>query len=184
MAMTEWDATLVVPVSPRRDHIRGPEDAPLTLVEYGDFECPHCGAAHGMVEDVRAQLGDRLRFVYRHFPLTTLHPHAERAAEAAEAAGRQEAFWAMHDVLFEHQQRLSDRDLITYANAIGIDIEQFSDDLMKHQHVTRVRHDFLGGVRSGVRGTPTFFVNGVRYDDEWDAASLVAALERDSDVEA
>jgi protein-disulfide isomerase len=183
MRRSDRSTPLALPVSPRRDHIRGPVDAPLTLVEYGDFECPSCRAAHDVVEDVRAQLGDQVRFVYRHFPLTSLHRHAERAAQAAEAAARQGAFWPMHDGLFAHQDRLTDRDLLTLASSIGLELEEFGDDLMRHVHATHVRDDFTSGVRSGVAGTPTFFVNGVRHDLDWDATTLIAALERDADVE-
>src|SRR3954469_11553533 len=123
MTMTSWKSTLVLPVSPERDHIRGPEDAPVTLLEYGDYECPYCGAAHAIVAAVRQAMGDRLRFVFRHFPLTTMHPHAETAAEAAEAAGAQRNFWGMHDMLYENQQQLDVRHLLLYAETLGIDLQ-------------------------------------------------------------
>ena len=168
---------LVLPVSEARDHIRGPRKAPLTLVEYGDFECPHCGAAHPVVEAVRRRLGDQMRFVYRHFPLVNLHPHAEPAAEAAEAAGAQHRFWEMHDLLFEHQDMLEPRDLLAYAHAIPLDVARFVAELEGGIHAPRVQEDFLGGVRSGVNGTPTFFINGTRYDGPRDVESMVAALE-------
>jgi len=167
---------LTVPVS-GRDHIRGPVTATLTLLEYGDFECPYCGAAHPILEEVRALLGPRLRFVYRHFPLTNVHPHAESAAEAAEAAGAQGRFLEMHDRLFEHQDALEDEDLVAHADALGLDVERFVEELADGVHAPRVRQDFLSGVRSGVNGTPSFYINGVRYNGQYDLASLLAALE-------
>jgi protein-disulfide isomerase len=178
MNMTEWEAVLALPVSPARDHIRGPVDAPVTLLEYGDYECPYCGAAHGIVNAIRARMGDRLRFAYRHFPLTTMHPNAEPAAEAAEAAGAQGKFWAMHDVLFENQQQLAAPYLLAYADALGLDLARFGSQLAERVHYPKVREDFMSGVRSGVNGTPTFYVNGRRHDGSWDAGSLLAALQR------
>ena len=166
---------LSVPVS-ERDHVHGPDDAPVTLVEYGDFECPHCGAAHAIVRQIQAMLGDNLRFVFRHFPLTQIHPHAEPAAEAAEAAGAQGQFWEMHDTLFENQPALDGSDLVAYAEDLGLDLEQFVTELERRVHQPRVREDFMSGVRSGVNGTPSFFINGVRHDGPWDAESLVLAL--------
>jgi protein-disulfide isomerase len=168
---------LVLPVSEGRDHIRGPRKAPVTLVEYGDFECPHCGQAHPVVEAVRRRLGDQMRFVYRHFPLVNAHPHAEAAAEAAEAAGAQHRFWEMHDLLFEHQDMLEDRDLLAYAQAIPLDIPRFVAEVGGGIYAPRVHEDFLSGVRSGVNGTPTFFINGARYDGPRDVESIVAAFE-------
>jgi formate-nitrite transporter family protein len=166
---------LVEPVT-KADHIAGPMDAPLTLVEYGDFECPHCRAAHPAVKQIQALLGDTLRFVYRHFPLTQIHPHAAHAAEASESAAEQGAFWEMHDIIFENQDALTNRDLIRYAAAIEIDAEQVAKDLAAGTWEPRVRRDFLSGVRSGVNGTPTFFINGIRHDGPIDLQSLVAAL--------
>ena len=177
MTATRFEALLAVPVSDA-DHIRGPVRAPVTLVEYGDYECPYCGAAAPIVDEVQQLMADRLRFVFRHFPITTLHPHAEQAAEAAEAAGAQDAFWEMHDLLFENQDRLGYRDLLTYAGALDLDVNRFQRELEGRVHADRVRDDFMGGVRSGVSGTPTFFINGVRHDGGWDLASLGAALER------
>jgi protein-disulfide isomerase len=149
----------------------------VTLVEYGDFECPHCGAAHPVVTALLERLGRRVRFVFRHFPLTMVHPHAQHAAEAAEAAGAQGRFWEMHDVLFENQELLSDRDLQSHAAALGLDIGRFSSELASHVHTPRVREDFLSGVRSGVNGTPTFFVNGVRHDGSYEFDSLLESIE-------
>jgi protein-disulfide isomerase len=136
----------------------------VTLVEYGDFECPHCGRAHPILKAVQRRLGDRLRFVYRHFPLTQAHPHAEHAAQAAEAAGQQGKFWAMHDMLFENQQALGDEDLLAYAEQSGVDPESVATALAAGTFAAKVRQDFMSGVRSGVNGTPTFFINGVRDD--------------------
>jgi protein-disulfide isomerase len=167
---------LTLPVGPR-DHAEGPADAPVTLVEYGDYECPHCGRAYPIVKEVQRRLGSRLRFVFRNFPLAESHPHALHAAEAAEGAAVQGRFWEMHDTLFEHQQALDDRDLIGYAAALGLDDARLGEELRMHAHAARVREDFSSGVRSGVNGTPTFFLNGFRYDDRWDAETLVEALE-------
>jgi protein-disulfide isomerase len=178
MSSTEWEAVLTVPVSEDRDHVQGPADAAVTLVEYGDYECPYCGAAYPIVKEVQARMGERLRFVFRNFPITTSHPHAEQAAEAAEAAASQERFWEMHDVLFENQRRLGDPDLHAYAEELGLDVERFDKDLAEHVHTPRVREDFMSGVRSGVNGTPTFYINGVRHDDSYEVDTLLAALER------
>jgi protein-disulfide isomerase len=158
------------------DHSQGPDDAPVTLVEFGDFECPHCGRAYGVLKEVQSALGDRLRFVYRHFPITTSHPHAQHAAEAAEAAAAQGKFWEMHDALFEHQHALDDNHLVEYAGMIGIDVRRFASDLRTHKYAQDVREDFRSGIISGVNGTPTFFINGLRYDYSWDAQTLIEAL--------
>jgi len=168
---------LVLPVTPERDHIRGPVTAPITLLEYGDYECPYCGAAHPIVQEVRRRMGKRLCFVYRHFPLTNVHPHAELAAEAAEGAGAQGRFWEMHDRLFEHQDALSDEALVAHADALGLDVERFARELAAGAHAPKVRQDFMSGVRSGVNGTPCFYINGVRYDGQYDLASLLGAVE-------
>jgi protein-disulfide isomerase len=178
MSTTGWQSELTVPVSPDRDHIQGPVDAPATLVEYGDFQCPYCGKAYPIVKEVRARMGDRLCFVFRNFPITTSHQYAEQAAEAAEAAAAQGKFWEMHDVLFENQTRLTDADLRRYADGVGLDLERFDADMARHAYAERVREDFMGGVRSGVNGTPTFYVNGARHDDAYDVETLVGALER------
>jgi protein-disulfide isomerase len=178
MSRTEWGAALTVPVSADRDHVQGRAEAPVTLVEYGDYECPYCGAAYPIVKEVQARLGEKLRFVFRNFPITTSHPHAQQAAEAAEAAASQDRFWEMHDVLFENQKRLRDPDLRDYAEQLGLDLEKFDEDLAEHVHAARVREDFMSGVRSGVNGTPTFYINGARHDDSYDADTLLAALQR------
>jgi protein-disulfide isomerase len=178
MSRTQWEAKLVLLVSEDRDHLQGPPDAAVTLVEYGDYECPFCGAAYPIVKDVQARMGSRLRFVFRNFPITTSHPHAEQAAETAEAAAAQGRFWEMHDLLYENQRRLGDQDLRGYAQQLGLDLESFDSELAEHAHAARVREDFMSGVRSGVNGTPTFYVNGTRYDDPYDEETLLAALER------
>lgn len=167
---------LVRDVEPGRDHILGPTDAPLTLVEYGDFECPFCGRATGVVREVREQLGDDLRYVFRHLPLPEVHEHAELAARASEAAAAQGAFWPMHDLLFEHQGRLQVEDLISYAATLGLDVEQFARDLGDERHAARVREDVADAEASGAHGTPTFYVNGQRHSGPWDAQRLRSAL--------
>lgn len=174
--MIRYQPHLVMPVGPR-DHLRGPDTAPLTLLEYGDFECPYCGAAHPVVLAVRRSLGKLLRTAFRHFPLHNVHPHAQLAAEAAEAAGSQAKFWEMHDQLFENQHALDAGSLVAHARKIGLDLKQFSHELNAGTHTARVREDFLSGVRSGVNGTPAFYINGVRYDGPADVASMVMALE-------
>jgi protein-disulfide isomerase len=178
VSTTEWEAVLTVPVAEDRDHIQGPADAEVTLVEYGDFECPYCGGAYPIIKEVQARMGDRLRFVFRNFPISTSHPHAEQAAEAAEAAAGQGRFWQMHDLLFENQRRLRDQDLRAYAEQAGLDLQQFDTELAEHVHAARVREDFMSGVRSGVNGTPTFFINGVRHDGSYEVEALLAALDR------
>jgi protein-disulfide isomerase len=178
MSTTQWDPVLAVAVDDDRDHIQGPANAAVTLVEYGDYECPYCGAAYPIVKELQARMGDRLKFVFRNFPITTSHPHAEQAAEAAEAAAAQGRFWEMHDLLYENQRRLRDQDLHAYAEQLGLDVEQFDKDLAEHVHASRVREDFMSGVRSGVNGTPSFYVNGSRHDDSYDLETLLAALER------
>jgi len=178
VSTTGWQSELTVPVDADRDHIQGPADAPATLVEYGDFQCAYCGKAYPIVKEVQARMGHRLRFVFRNFPITTSHRYAEQAAEAAEAAGAQGRFWDMHDVLFENQRRLADDDLRGYAERLGLDLDRFDADISAHTYAERVREDFMGGVRSGVNGTPTFYVNGARHDDAYDVETLVGALER------
>jgi protein-disulfide isomerase len=174
MMFGQQTATLVVPVS-RRDHVKGSLDAPVVLVEYGDYECPYCREAHFYMQRVEPMLGDLHCFAFRNFPLTTVHPHAEQAAKAAEAAGAQGKFWEMHDTLFENQDALDDLSLLAYARHIGLDIDRFGLDMVEHVHARRVREDFLSGVKSGVNGTPTFFINGVRHDGGYD--TLLEAIE-------
>jgi protein-disulfide isomerase len=177
VSTTQWEAVLTLPVSEDRDHIQGQTDAPVTLVQYGDYQCPYCGAAYPIIKQAQARMGPRLRFVFRNFPITTSHPHAERAAEAAEAAAAQGAFWPMHDMLYENQKHLADADLRSYAERLGLDVERFDKEMAEHVHADRVHEDFLSGVRSGVNGTPTFYINGIRHDDDYDLETLLAALE-------
>ncbi|MDA4114866.1 MAG: thioredoxin domain-containing protein [Thaumarchaeota archaeon] len=168
-------------VSPERDHIAGPAAVPLTLVEYGDYQCPYCGAAYPEVKIVQKKLGPRLRFVFRNFPITSAHPFAMRAAETAEAASAQGKFWEMHDFLYEHQDTLGDdQPALTFARSIGLDVRRIAKELDLHTYIDRIKEDFMGGVRSGVNGTPTFFVNGARHDGPPVAEYLLAALESSS----
>src|SRR6267378_7702157 len=166
---------LVLPLADR-DHIQGPINAPFALVEYGDYECPYCGEAYPIVKALQERLGDRLCFAFRNFPLANAHPHAEHAAEAAEAAGAQGKFWEMHDLLFENQDALEDEDLAQYAEALGLDARRLMSEVLAGAHTTRVREDFRSGARGGVNGTPTFFINGLRYDGAPDFDSMLAAL--------
>ena len=158
------------------DHADGPANAAVTLVEFGDFECSHCGEAHLIVKEIQRRLKGKLRFVFRNFPLTHTHQHALPAAEAAEAAAAQGKFWQMHDALFEHQRRLGDRQLVRYAAMIGLNGARFAADMETHAHQGRVQEHVDSGLSSGVHATPTFFINGVRYDQSWDVDSLTAAL--------
>ena len=178
MSTTQWGAVLTLPVTEDRDHIQGPAEAPVTFVEYGDYECPYCGAAYPIIKEVQARMGERLRFVFRNFPITTSHPHAEQAAEAAEAAAAQDRFWEMHDLLYENQSRLGEEHLRSYAEVLELDVRTFDQELADHVHEARVREDFMSGVRSGVNGTPTFYVNGARHDGSYEVETLLAVLER------
>ena len=169
---------LTPPVSDR-DHVRGPATAAVTLVEYGDYECPYCGSAYPIVQALRRRLGARLRFVFRNFPLAEVHPHARHAAEAAEAAAEQDKFWEMHDALFENQSALEDDQLVATARRLRLDAARVAEALEAGTFAKRVRDDFRGGVKSGVNGTPTFFINGWRYDGSWaDERAFHAALEQ------
>ena len=156
---------LTFPVGPN-DHIQGPETAPITLVEYGDFECPHSKRAVSIVRELQRELGDRIRFVFRHFPLIK-HPHAERASEAAEAAAAQGKFWEMYETLFENQYALEADDLAGYAKALGLDADRFKQELKRHTHLPRVKEDVRSGVESAATGTPEFFVNGVIHTGDY-----------------
>jgi protein-disulfide isomerase len=167
---------LTVPIS-ARDHARGPIDARLSIVEYGDYECPYCGLAYPVTTEITRRYGDSLCFVFRHFPIANAHPHALLAAEAAEAAGTQGKFWEMHDRLFQHQDALDDEMLVYHALQIGLDAEWFISDLTGHVHLDRIREDLSSGARSGVNATPTFFTNGIRHDGPPDLRSLIVTLE-------
>jgi NhaA family Na+:H+ antiporter len=169
-------ATLTPAVDPERDHVRGAPGASVTLVEYGDFQCPYCGDAYPVVRSILERHGDRLRFVFRHMPLRDLHPRAQAAAEAAEAAAAQGRFWEMHDRLFSHQLALSDAELRGHAEAIGLDVERFDRELREGIHAARVEEDHRGGVLSGIPSTPRFFVNGVIHLGSATRAGLEAAI--------
>ncbi len=172
----EESPKLTQPVS-ARDHAEGPADPPLTLVEYGDYQCPYCGAAYPVIKRLQKTLGKKLRFVFRNFPLTQAHPYAQIAAEAAEAAALQGKFWEMHDLLFERQTSLNPEIIPTWANGIGLNVEQFGNDIKEGVVEKRIKEDRQSGIRSGVNGTPTFFINGIRYDGSHDYNSLLAALQ-------
>jgi Na+/H+ antiporter NhaA len=166
---------LAAPVDPDRDHVRGPQDAPVTVLEYGDLQCPYCGQAEAVIRELLAGRGD-IRYVWRHLPLSDVHPDAQLAAEAAEAAARQGAFWPMHDLLFGHQDALRTGDLIRYAGELGLDVERFRRDLRSHAGAARVAEDVDSADLSGVSGTPTFFINGRRHYGAYDMATLSAAV--------
>lgn len=165
---------------PDRDHLQGPIDAPIKLLEYGDYECPYCGQAYPVVKEIQKRLGKRLCFVFRNFPLTNSHPHAEHAAEAAEAAGAQGRFWEMHDELFENQEALEDEDLAGYAAALGLDAQRLMSEVSSGAHGLRVREDFHSGARNGVNSTPSFFINGLRYNGMVEFEEFLAALTGES----
>ncbi len=176
--MNNSDSPGLTPPVSERDHSKGSDNAPVTLVEYGDFECPDCGRAYPIVTELQKRLGDRLRFVYRHYPLMEMHPHAEHAAEVAEAAGAQGKFWQMYDYLFQHQKELDDAHLQTDAEVVGLDVERFDREMTDEAYVRRVEEDIESGDQSGVEGTPTFFINGAPYEDSYDLETFQAALER------
>ncbi|MFG2059208.1 DsbA family protein [Micromonospora sp. NPDC048930] len=169
-------ARLRIPVT-ETDHARGPADAPVTIVEYGDFQCRFCGAAYRNLAEVLRQRADTVRLVYRHFPIANVHPYAENAAEAAEAAGRRERFWEMHDWLYEHQDQLDPVHLSLGVEQLGLPPEEVGAEVGRQAHADRVRRDFVGGIRSGVNATPTLFVNEVRHDGGYDLADLLAAVD-------
>ncbi|MCI4062032.1 DsbA family protein [Micromonospora sp. R77] len=159
------------------DHARGPVDAPVTIVEYGDFQCPFCGAAHRNLTELLRQRGELVRLVYRHFPIANVHPYAESAAEATEAAGRRGRFWELHDWLYEHQDQLDPVHLSLGVEQLGLPPDEVSAEVDQRVHADRVRQDFVGGIRSGVNASPTLFVNDDRYDGGYDLADLLAAVD-------
>jgi protein-disulfide isomerase len=168
---------LTLPVG-ARDHADGPPDAPLVLVEYGDYQCPYCGAAYPVVKRIQQHLRGRLRFVFRNFPITNAHPRAQWAAESAEAAAAQGKFWEMHDYLYEHQASFGDEAFFAqFERKLKLDMAQLEREVAEHVYSVRIQEDFMSGVRSGVNGTPTFFLNGRRYDGSPEFAPLVAGLE-------
>lgn len=163
--------SLKPPVSDQ-DHMQGNPRAVVELVEYGDYQCPHCGKAYPLIKAMQLKFGDDLKFVFRNFPLSEIHPQAQMAAVAAEAAGRQGRFWEMHDIIFENQADLRTSSLIEYARAIGLDTDQFKADIDDETFLKKVEADFESGVRSGVNGTPSFFINGDKYNQYWDEDQL------------
>jgi protein-disulfide isomerase len=165
---------LILPVS-RRDHCQGSFTADIALVQYGDYQCPACQAVHRMIQSIQQQLGDRLQFVFRHFPQSHIHPEAHHAAEAAEAAASQNKFWEMHTHLFAHQSQLADSDLVEYAIALHLDVNQFLHEMATDCHMVRVQEDIESGIQSNVTQTPTFFINDRKYSDD---LSLNTLLER------
>ena len=171
----QGDLTLAVG---ERDHSQGGAKAPVTLVEYGDYECPHCGRAYPIIKAVAKRMGDQLRFVFRNFPLNNAHPNAELAAETAEAAGAQGKFWEMHDALYENQAQLGQDLVMELAQSLKLDTTRFLDDLRSRKFQARVKEDFMSGVRSGVNGTPGLFINGIRFEESWDEENLLAALKQ------
>jgi protein-disulfide isomerase len=165
-------------VDPERDHIRGAPDAPVTLIEYGDYECPYCGQAEEVIRELLASHGDDVRYVWRHLPLNDVHPSAQLAAEAAEAAAAQGQFWPMHDMLIDHQDELRPMHLRHYAEEVGLDVERFRDELRRREHLPRVADDVASADASGVAGTPSFFINGRRHEGAYDIAALTEAVRR------
>ena len=161
---------------PDRDHIQGPVDAPIQLVEYGDYECSYCGEAYPVVKEIQERLGKRLCFAFRNFPLGNSHPHAQHAAEVAEAAAAHGRFWEMHDLLYENQDALEDEDLAQYASALHLDARRLMSDVMAGTYSSRVREDFRSGARQGVNGTPSFFINGVLYNGTTGVEEMLLAL--------
>jgi len=169
---------LTVPVNIGTDHIRGSIDAPITIVEYGDYECPYTGGAYPVVKEIMKQFDERIYFVFRNFPLNDIHPHAQHAAEAAEAAAAQDKFWQMHNYLFEHQKALDDAHLFEYAKKVGLDIDKFKKEMSEHVYAPLINKSLKSGIDSSVEGTPTFFINGERYEDSWDLATLTSFLNK------
>ena len=168
--------SLKIPVG-EQDHIQGPATAKCTLVEYGDYECPHCGHAYPIVKRIQKHFGKKLRFVFRNFPLNEMHPHAESAAETAEFAGSKGKFWEMHDLLFENQESLGGALYTKLAKDIGLSADDLGRSLEKREFLAHVKSDFTGGVRSGVNGTPTFFFLGERYDGSFEYEDLLGAIQ-------
>jgi protein-disulfide isomerase len=160
------------------DHVQGSSDAPITVVEYGDYQCPSCGDAYLRIKQLQKQLGHKVRFVYRNFPLKSVHPYAEFAAESAESAGAHGKFWEMHDGIYENQETLGEELIVGLANKMGLDSKNFQEDLETHKFAEHVKKDFMGGVRSGVNGTPGIFINGNFYNGDLDKESVLAFVDR------
>ncbi len=159
------------------DHIQGNKNAVIELVEYGDYQCPHCGRAYPIIKNIQKKLGDKIKFIFRNFPLSEIHPNAINAAVAAEAASAQDKFWEMHDIIFENQGHLGDVDLIEYAASLGLNIEQFEADFQKLKYLEKIESDFDSGIRSGVNGTPSFFINGEKYNGSWEEKDFLKHLQ-------
>lgn len=169
-------ASRLKPAVSSKDHMQGAKNAPVELVEYGDYQCPHCGRAHPIIKKVQKAMGDNLKFVFRNFPLSDPHPDAFNAAVAAEAAALQHKFWEMHDIIYENQERLDWGSLLGYAKKTGLDLAAFKTDIEKDSVIGKVEDDFESGIRSGVNGTPSFFINGEKYEGSWDAYELMGYL--------
>jgi protein-disulfide isomerase len=169
---------LTVPVNVGTDRIRGSINAPITIVEYGDYECPYTGMAYPVVKEVMMRFDEKVYFVFRNFPLRDIHPHAQHAAEAAEAAAAQDKFWQMHDYLFEHRKALDDHRLVEYAQEVGLNIDKFKKEMSGHIYAPLINKSLKSGIESGVEGTPTFFINGERYEDAWDLDTLSSFLKK------
>lgn len=168
---------LKIPVT-KEDHIQGDNNAPLTLVEYGDYECPYCGAAYPIIKRIQKHFGKRLRFVFRNFPIVESHPNAGIAAMTAEFAAKYNKFWEMHDILYEHQDALDLPDLLSYAKSLGLSISELQQAIENETFADKIKNDFMGGVRSGVNGTPGFFINGHFHNGSFEYEDLLAALEQ------
>ena len=160
-----------------RDHIQGNKNAPIELVEYGDYQCPHCGRAYPIIKSIQERMGDRLKFIFRNFPLTEIHPEAFGAALAAEAAAHQDKFWEMHDIIFEHQRHLQAENILQYAKRVGLNMAIFSKDIQQQLFIDKVEDDIESGIRSGVNGTPSFYVNGAKYNGSWEEEDFVEFLQ-------
>ena len=167
-ALRRESRKLITPINIGTDHVRGSIDAPISIVEYGDYECPYTGMAYPIVKEMMKQFNNKVYFVFRNFPLNDIHPHAQHAPEAAEVAAAQDRFWQMHDYLFEHQKALDDNHLLQYAGKLGLDINKFKKEVTEHTYAPLIEESLKSGIDSGVQGTPTFFVNGERYEDSWD----------------
>lgn len=176
MSAANSTVDLVLPVG-QRDHVQGLLTAPVVLVEYGDYQCPYCAQATGVIQELQYQLGDRLCYVFRHFPLTELHPQALRAAEAAEAAAAQNQFWQMHYCLLSYQSALNETDLLQYARDLELNIERFEHDINSNQRLHHIQEDIKTGIDSRVDSTPTFFINEIRYVGSWDLSTLMNVIE-------
>jgi len=165
------------PAVSNRDHITGNANAAVELVEYGDYQCPHCGHAHPIIKSILQTIGKDIKFVFRNFPLQEMHPDAVTAAVSTEAAALQDKYWEMHDTVFEHQNHLSANHLFQYAEQTGLGMQQFATDIQKDELLDKVQNDFESGVRSGVNGTPTFFINGVKYNGSWEKEDFLPHLQ-------